>query len=117
MIRKAFTIIAISLLLCITSPMVFAQNAGTSGGAIDGLVTDRTNQAVPGATVSLFPEGASPLAPTSTEQTDARGYFAFTNLPPGNYSVAASRDFYVSTTTTNLGGGNQSLSLTLPLSQ
>ena len=117
MIRKALTIIAISLLIGITCPMAFAQSAGTSGGAINGFVTDRNNQAVPRATVSLFPEGTSPLTPTSTAQTDTRGYFAFTNLPPGNYSVAASRDFYVSTTTTNLGGGNQSLSLTLPLSQ
>ncbi|WP_158308861.1 carboxypeptidase-like regulatory domain-containing protein [Methanocella arvoryzae] len=115
MIRKAFSLIAISLLLCIVGQTVYAQTADTPGTGIHGYVTSLNNTSIPGATVNLFKEGASPTTPTLTTQTDSGGFYAFSNLQPGNYSISASKDFYVYTMSANLSEGNQTLNLLLPL--
>lgn len=117
MIRKAFSIIAISIFLCIACQVATAQSSGASSVTIHGYVMDANNRAVPDATVNLFSEGASPVAPTMTTKTDASGYYTFSNLSPGNYSIDASRDYYVYTTTAGMSGGDHSVNLTLPLRQ
>lgn len=117
MIRNAISIIAISIFLCIACQVAAAQNSGAPGVTIHGYVTDTNNRTVPDATVNLFSEGASPVAPTMSTKTDTSGYYIFSNLSPGNYSIDASRDYYVYTTTAGTSGGNHSVNLTLPLQQ
>lgn len=58
------------------------------GGNLTGRVTDtRTGAALPGATVTLQPSGASAT-------TDFTGKYAFDSLAPGTYQVTASKAGY-----------------------
>ena len=63
-----------------TSTVDFALQP--SSVSIVGYLTN-SGAAISGATVTLNPGGQS-------TQTDANGYYAFTNLAPGNYTVTAS---------------------------
>lgn len=71
--------------LCITvsSVQLVAQ---TSTGRISGSVTDASDSAVPGATVSLLMVGSA--SPVQTTSTSADGVFAFSAVQPGTYSVS-----------------------------
>jgi hypothetical protein len=53
-------------------------------GSLQGTVKDPTGASVPGATVSVT---TPTLVGVKTEQTDAKGYYHFSNLPPGAYVV------------------------------
>ncbi len=61
-----------------------AQAPGT--GAINGAVTDASGAALPNVAVTL----TQPDGTTQAATTDAAGKFAFSSLPPGSYTVAAS---------------------------
>ena len=114
MIRKVFSLIALAVLLCLTCQLVSAQNSPASDTTIHGYVVDAQKNPLAGATVDLYGKDASPAKPTMTSLTDANGYYVFKNLPAGDYSLQASRDFYVYTTTDSVGTGDYSLDLTLP---
>jgi Carboxypeptidase regulatory-like domain len=65
-----------------TSPSVFAQE--TTGG-LQGTIKDATGAVVPGATVTV----TTPSLPGGkSATTDSKGYYHFSNLPPGAYLIA-----------------------------
>ncbi|MFI8687005.1 carboxypeptidase regulatory-like domain-containing protein [Rossellomorea sp. NPDC077527] len=62
---------------------------------INGTITDQsTGLVLPNTTVSLF-QGMSLIA---TTQSNASGFYTFTNVVPGNYTVEAARTNYVTGT-------------------
>jgi hypothetical protein len=64
-----------------TSPPVFAQE--TTGG-LQGTIKDATGAVVPGATVIV----TTPSLPGGkSAATDSKGYYHFSNLPPGAYLI------------------------------
>lgn len=69
------------LALCIVTPVALGQE--TTAG-LQGYVRDQSGGSVPNATVEM----TSPaLIGTKKTQTDSAGYYRFTNLPPGEYTL------------------------------
>ena len=76
-----FKKIFVFLAMLAVSTFCFAQE---TTGSLQGTVKDPTGAAVPGANVSV----ATPtLVGVKTEQTDSKGNYHFSNLPPGAYVV------------------------------
>ncbi len=95
------------LIVClIVSAAAFAQT-----GALRGQALDQNGAVVPKAKVTL--NGPSGLVKTTT--TDERGGYAFTELPPGDYSVTATAPSLalLEPVTINLKSGSQTLNLQL----
>ena len=78
-------------------PVVLAASLSAQSfrGGIQGLVTDATGGALPGATVTVKSPGTGL---TRTATTDASGNYAFAELQPGDYDVAASLSGFVGQT-------------------
>ena len=79
--RVTFKKIFVFLAMLTITTFCFAQE---TTGSLQGIVKDPTGAAVPGATVSVT---TPTLVGVKTEQTDAKGYYHFSNLPPGAYVV------------------------------
>ena len=60
-----------------------AAGAGAQTGEIAGIVVDATGEVLPGATVALTGDPATPMI----ARTDAKGSFTFSGLSPGVYAV------------------------------
>ena len=67
-------------LLLMAAPALLAQ----FGGSLNGTVTDPSGAVVPGATVKLTNPATQA---TKTATTNGTGFYSFTELPPGNYTV------------------------------
>jgi hypothetical protein len=80
-IRVTFKKIFVFLAMLAVSTFCFAQE---TTGSLQGTVKDPTGASVPGATVTV---STPTLVGVKTEQTDAKGYYHFSNLPPGAYIV------------------------------
>lgn len=63
-----------------------ARRAPVTTASVRGTIADPTGALIPGATVNLISGGRSVVATTTS---DASGAYAFSNLPPGTYSVHA----------------------------
>jgi hypothetical protein len=87
-----------------TSPTPTPASAGISGQVTDS----QTRTAIVGATVSLSPGGALTL-------TDANGYYSFSGLAPGSYTVTASAAGYNSASQTVTLTGSQKANLNFRL--
>src|SRR5512142_1118519 len=61
-------------------------HAQSDNASITGTITDSSGAVVPGATVTITNE-ATGLA--RTVNSNDTGFYAVTNLPPGNYTVSA----------------------------
>jgi carboxypeptidase family protein len=89
----------VSYPLAFTFAFAFLLSTTTSGqsfrGGIQGSVTDRTGAALPGVTVTATNTGTGL---TRSAQTDESGTFAFTELPLGEYDVAAGLMGFATTT-------------------
>lgn len=85
-VRVKFLLIALVCLLAAGS--AFAQ---TTRGSIQGTVIDEGGQALPGVTVVLSSEA---MIGTQTAITDAKGFFRFVLLPPGQYKAIFSLSGY-----------------------
>jgi Carboxypeptidase regulatory-like domain len=72
-------------LLCAVMPISLMAQIATAG-RISGSVTDTSQSALPGATVTLANE-ATGISRTVT--TDSNGFYVATNLPVGSYKVSA----------------------------
>jgi Carboxypeptidase regulatory-like domain len=83
MLRRfgSFYLVVLSALLFLAS-VAFAQ---TYRGTIRGLVTDQTNSALPGATVTLL---NTQTGISSTKQTDSSGIYVFDYVDPGTYQIS-----------------------------
>jgi len=73
--------IAVGLAVYTSVQPVFAQE--TTGG-LQGTVKDSSGAVVPKATVTVT---TPTLVGSKVTQTDAAGYYHFSNLPPGTYAV------------------------------
>lgn len=78
------SVLAVILLLCITS-LAFGQAGGTtSAGSIWGKVTDESGAVMPGVTVAV--EGKS-LMGVRTTVTNEAGVYRLPSLPPGDFKL------------------------------
>lgn len=68
--------------ICCGTPVRLAAQSFTA--TLEGLVTDSSNSIIPGAKVVLTNEGTNVKL---ARDTDNRGYYFFTMLPPGNYRL------------------------------
>ncbi|MEO6982090.1 MAG: TonB-dependent receptor, partial [Edaphobacter sp.] len=83
MVRKLqlAVFLAVTLLVCETSPSLYAQSTTAS---LLGVVHDPTGSVIPGAEVTATNTQTSF---TRTMQTDGQGNYLFTNLPIGPYQL------------------------------
>lgn len=82
MLKKITSYSSIVICMLVLSIGVFAQS---QFGEITGTVMDQNKAVVPNATVTIT--GVN-IGLTRTATTDASGYYAFRQLPPGNYNVS-----------------------------
>lgn len=76
---RFFSLASLILLLCVTASAQFRAN-------VEGTVTDTQGAVIPNATVTLTNKET-----TKSQQTTAsgEGFYRFSNLPPGHYTLAA----------------------------
>ena len=79
--KKLGWVVAFLASLCLCAPAAMAQ---ATWGAINGYVTDPSGAAVPGANVKAR-EVTTGIETTAT--ADSQGFFNFTHLTPGGYTV------------------------------
>ena len=72
-------------LVCATGSAIHAQ---TSFGRVSGAVTDPSGASISGATVKIT---NTETQNTRTAESDSNGYYVFTNLPIGPYTLEASQ--------------------------
>lgn len=87
MIKRAFTFLAVLVLLLVVSPQLFAvpQSRGTS--SISGVVIGPDDKPVPYASVTFqSSDGTAPHA----AHADSHGHFTIKELKSGNYDIRAS---------------------------
>src|SRR5258708_2815919 len=78
------SIVGALLVVLVLCPCASAQ---VTGGTISGSVTDPSNAAVPGASVSILNRAKGE---TRTATSSDNGYYSVPNLTPGNYDVTVS---------------------------
>ena len=84
--KKLISAAAFALMLpakCL-SPFAYGQAVSTNGGSIQGLITDPTGAAVPGATVTIV---APSTGYSKVLTTDQAGYYTLGPLLPGGYVI------------------------------
>src|SRR2546427_7653811 len=74
----------IGFLLGLALAFAIAAPGQTTSGSISGTVTDSTGQVVPASAVLLINESTGEERRTATNEA---GFFVFTALPPGPYTV------------------------------
>ena len=74
-------ILLILALLVASSGLGFGQE---TTGVLQGTVKDGTGALVPGAMITV---STPTLVGTKSVLTDAKGYYHFSNLPPGSYVI------------------------------
>ena len=74
------------MLLCVAT---FAQVGNQA--SLEGTITDPTGAVIPNATITLTEVGTGNIHTATTENT---GFYVATNLPIGQYTVAASMNGY-----------------------
>jgi hypothetical protein len=79
---QVVAVLALTLLLGIFAPAVWAQSAGTS--SLTGTVTDPSGAAIPNVMVTLTSNDTGQIR---TETTGNDGVYKFSLLPPGSYKV------------------------------
>jgi len=94
--------------------LIFASGSA-SAAKISGTVTDTNGIKVAGATVTLYQAGHEYVHQNNPGKTDATGYYEFTGLPAGAYSLQADKGSYYSTSdTVNLAESDMEISLRIP---
>lgn len=72
------------IVLCLFLTLATAAIAQETTAALQGTIKDPTGALVPGATVTVT---APSLVGNKTVQTDSKGYYHFSNLPPDKYTL------------------------------
>src|SRR5690242_19978260 len=92
MITKHAIILAFVVLVTIGLTVTNSFSQTSTTGTVDGTVTDQAGAVVPAITVTL--SGPNSLRPQTTT-TDQNGYYRFSSVPPGLYTVdiAAAKGF------------------------
>ncbi len=84
--RNLAQVLCIAGLLAVLLPVSHAQE---TTGALQGTVKDSAGAVLPHATVKL---SAPSLPGGKTAETDGKGYYHFSNLPPGAYVITVDAD-------------------------
>lgn len=79
---NAISILFISFVFLFS--FIFSYSFSNPGGTLQGKVIDELGNPIPGAVVTIKGPNISPL----TTITNESGYYRFTNIPPGTYSIA-----------------------------
>ncbi|MFY9745548.1 MAG: carboxypeptidase-like regulatory domain-containing protein [Acidobacteriaceae bacterium] len=87
-LRLRWTIALVVAALCAGASLDRALGQATNTGTVVGAITDPSGAVIPGATVTLTDAAAGVKL---ADVTNANGQYAFTTVPPGTYSVTASR--------------------------
>src|SRR5438874_1148432 len=82
-VRATVVFIVFMAALLVVSSGAAAQNISSS--SIDGIVTDQSNAALPGVTVTATSPGLQ--VPQLTMTTDGQGHYRFIDLPRGTYQL------------------------------
>jgi hypothetical protein len=85
--RVLVTVSCLFALSCICSPGAMGQMAGT--GSVAGTVTDPTGAIVVGAQVTLADTSTNAQRTATSNET---GRYVFPNVPPGTYSLTATKE-------------------------
>ncbi|MFZ1133321.1 MAG: carboxypeptidase-like regulatory domain-containing protein, partial [Candidatus Korobacteraceae bacterium] len=104
-----------TVIILLAAAVAWAQGETTS--AILGQVTDSTNAALPGATVTAINRDTGLKR---TGKTDDAGRFNFPQLPPGDYLVRAEAQGFEPSQASNVIAGlgqKQTVNLTLKVAQ
>ena len=64
----------------------------SDGGAVQGVVRDKNQRPVPGATILLAPDRRSRADLFKSTTSDQNGHYEFAVIAPGNYKLLASED-------------------------
>jgi hypothetical protein len=87
----------IPLIAAVASVVFLIIIAGSASAAtIHGTVKDMNGVKVVGATVRLYQNGQDYVHQNNPTRTDASGYYQFSGLPAGDYSVQADKDGFIS---------------------
>ena len=84
--RVPHLVVAAALAVLVLAPALWAQTNGT----IQGTVTDAANVPIAGVLVSVTGDQG-----VKTVTTNEQGLFRIADLPPGTYTLTASRDSYI----------------------
>jgi hypothetical protein len=107
---------AIPLIASVTFVVFFIIVAGSASTAtIHGIVTDNNGVRVAGATVTLYQGGQVYDHQGNPGMTDITGYYEFTGLPAGDYSLQAEKASYFSSSDTrSLANSDLAIDLKIP---
>ena len=94
--RRYLCLIFVPCLICFNAASLLAQE---NRGAIQGLVTDQQNAAVPGATVTARNVETGVV---TTTKSDATGNYSIPFLPPGTYSVSVEATSFATAVNSNV---------------
>lgn len=98
---------AIPLIASLAFVVFFIIVAGSASAAtIHGTVTDDNGARVAGATVTIYQGGKEFVSQSNPWRTDITGYFEFSGLPDGAYSVQADKGGYFSPSDSAILAGN-----------
>lgn len=84
-LRHSYYIVVLLFAFSFTTSIAFSQSI--TSGDITGVITDPTGAVVPNATVTAT---SDTTAQKHTATTNAQGFYRFSFLPPGPYTVSAS---------------------------
>src|ERR1700740_3278625 len=113
--RRLLPSLALIAALALFPPRLWSQGETTS--AIVGQITDATNAAIPGATVTITNRDTGLRR---SVKTDEEGRFNFPQLKPGTYAVKAEADGFDSQQKDNVFSGlgqKQTVTFTLRVAQ
>ena len=107
---------AIPLIAAVAIVVFLIFAAGSASAAkISGTVTDMNGIRVAGATVTLYQAGQEYVLQNNPGKTDVIGYYEFTGLPAGAYSLQADKGSYYSTSdTVSLTEADMQINLRIP---
>ncbi|HEX4310279.1 MAG TPA: carboxypeptidase-like regulatory domain-containing protein [Acidobacteriaceae bacterium] len=95
-LRLRWIIVTVAAMLCTITGAIGALGQATNSGTVVGEVTDPSGALIPGATVTLSDASAGVKL---TKVTNTDGKYVFPAVPPGTYSVSATKSGFSLTRT------------------
>jgi hypothetical protein len=107
---------AIPLIAALAIVVFFIFVAGSASAAkISGTVTDTNGIRVVGATVTIYQNGSEYVHQNNPGLTDITGYYEFSGLPDGAYSIQADKEgFFSSSDSALIAGTDVQKNLKIP---
>jgi protocatechuate 3,4-dioxygenase beta subunit len=97
---------AIPLIVAAAAIFLITVTGSASAASITGMVTDTNGIAVSAATVTLYQNGSEYPGTGNPARTNAAGYYLFTGLTDGTYSIQADAGGYFSPSDSRILAGN-----------